>query len=108
MTIAIYGGTGRIGSGVGRRLVARGISPLVLARGKSPGELPKGVRFEAIERTDGKALLKLFQANDVDTVIDIFALGLKNTSAMLEAMGAIGGRYVLLSSVDVYSNYRGQ
>ena len=107
MTIAIYGGTGLIGSGVVRRLVARGISPLVLARGKSPVELPEGVRFEAIERTDGQALLKLFQANDVDTVIDIFALGLKNSSPMLAAMGAIGGRYVLLSSVDVYRNYGG-
>ncbi len=83
----IYGGTGLIGSAVVRRLVARGILPLVLARGKHPVKLPAGVKFEAIDRSDGKALLKLFQDRDVDTVIDIFALGLKNTGPMLEGHG---------------------
>jgi nucleoside-diphosphate-sugar epimerase len=46
-------------------------------------------------------------AHGVDTVVDIFALGLRNTGAVFEAMGKTGGRYVLLSSVDVYANYGG-
>src|SRR3569832_694324 len=98
MTIAVYGGTGFIGSAVVRRL---------LARGKQPVNVPEGARCVAVERTDGARLVEIFQQHGVDTVIDIFALGLKNTGPMLEAMGAIGGRYVLLSSVDVYSNYGG-
>jgi nucleoside-diphosphate-sugar epimerase len=107
MTIAVYGGTGFIGSAVVRRLLARGHRPLVLARGKQPVNVPEGATFVAVERTDGARLVEIFQQHGVDTVIDIFALGLKNTGPMLEAMGAVGGRYVLLSSVDVYSNYGG-
>ena len=107
MTVAVYGGTGFIGSAVVRRLLARGIAPLVLARGKHRVDVPRGASFIAAERDDGRRLVEIFQQHEVDTVIDIFALGLRNSAPMLEAMGAIGGRYVLLSSVDVYSNYAG-
>lgn len=107
MTIAILGGTGFIGPAVARRVLARGQAPLVLARGRHPVALPEGARFETADRMDGRRLVELFQTHDVDTVIDIFALSLKNTAPVLEAMGAVGGRYLLLSSVDVYSNYGG-
>jgi nucleoside-diphosphate-sugar epimerase len=107
MTVAIVGGTGFIGSAVAKRLLARRLSPLVIARGRHPVELPKGATFEAADRRDGAKLVELFHQHDVDTVIDIFALGLRNTAPVLEAMGAVGGRYVLLSSIDVYSNYGG-
>ena len=107
MTVAIVGGTGFIGSAVARRLLARGLAPVVIARGRHPVTLPDGASFEAADRRDGGQLVELFQKYDVDTVIDIFALGLKNTAPVLEAMGAIGGRYLLLSSIDVYSNYGG-
>jgi nucleoside-diphosphate-sugar epimerase len=83
------------------------MTPLVLARGHHPLALPEGARFEPADRMDGRRLVEIFQQHEVDTVIDIFALGLLNTGAVLEAMGAVGGRYVLLSSVDVYSNYGG-
>lgn len=107
MTVAIVGGTGFIGTAVTRRLLARGLAPLVIARGRHPVDLPNGVSFEVADRRDGARLVELFHRHDVDTVIDIFALGLKNTGPVLEAMGAIGGRYLLLSSIDVYSNYGG-
>jgi nucleoside-diphosphate-sugar epimerase len=107
MTIAILGGTGFIGTAVAKRVLARGLTPLVLARGQHPVALPEGARFEPADRMDGRRLVEIFQQHEVDTVIDIFALGLLNTGAVLEAMGAIGGRYLLLSSVDVYSNYGG-
>ena len=107
MTIAILGGTGFIGTAVATRVLARGLTPLVLARGQHPVALPRGARFQAVDRLDGKRLVEIFQQHKVDIVIDIFGLGLLNTGAVLEAMGAVGGRYVLLSSVDVYSNYGG-
>lgn len=107
MTVAIVGGTGFIGSAVARRLKAHGLAPLVIARGRHPVDLPVGATFEAADRRDGARLVELFHKHDVDTVIDIFALGLKNTGPVLEAMGAVGGRYLLLSSIDVYSNYGG-
>jgi len=107
MTVAIVGGTGFIGTAVARRLLARGLAPLVIARGRHPVDLPDGASFVAADRRDGAKLVELFHKHDIDTVIDIFALGLKNTGPVLEAMGAIGGRYLLLSSIDVYSNYGG-
>jgi nucleoside-diphosphate-sugar epimerase len=107
MSVAIIGGTGFIGSAVAERLVTRGLEPVVIARGEHPVALPKGAIFERGDRMDAGRLLEIFRAHKVRTVIDIFALGMLNTRAVFEAMGQIGGRYVLLSSVDVYSNYGG-
>jgi len=107
MTIAILGGTGFVGTAVAHRILARGQQSLAIARGRHAIDLPQGAIFEAADRMDGLRLIELFQRYDVDTVIDIFCLGLKNTAPVLEAMGAVGGRYLLLSSVDVYRNYGG-
>jgi nucleoside-diphosphate-sugar epimerase len=107
MTVAIIGGTGFIGTAAAERLVARGLRPVVIARGEHPVRLPDGAVFERGDRMDGVRLEEIFRAHGVHTVIDIFALGMLNTRAVLEAVAAIGGRYLLLSSVDVYANYGG-
>ena len=107
MTVAIIGGTGFIGTAVAERLVLRGLTPLVVARGEHPLALPKGAVFEPGDRMEGERLGEIFRAHGVDTVVDIFALGMLNTRTVLEAVAEIGARYLLLSSVDVYSNYGG-
>jgi len=107
MTVAIIGGTGFIGTAVAERLVLRGLAPVVVARGEHPVNLPQGAILERGDRLDGARLGEIFEAHGVDTVIDIFALGMLNTRAVMEAVAATGGRYLLLSSVDVYSNYGG-
>ena len=107
MTIAIIGGTGFIGRAVVDRCLARRETPIAIARGQHPVDLPAGVLFEPADRMDRDSLLAIFRRHKVTTVIDIFALGLLNTRAVFEAMAEIGGRYLLLSSVDVYSNYGG-
>ena len=107
MTVAIIGGTGFIGTAVAGRLRQHGLTPIVVARGEHPVDLPEGAVFERGDRMDEARLREIFAAHGVDTVIDIFALGLLNTRAVLEATAATGGRYLLLSSVDVYSNYGG-
>lgn len=107
MSVAVLGGTGFIGTAVVRRLVERGLAPVVVARGQHPVALPDGAIFAAADRMDAARLGEVFAAHDVTTVIDIFALGLLNTRPVLECMAERGGRYLLLSSVDVYSNYGG-
>lgn len=107
MTIAILGGTGFIGRAVAARAVQRGLRPIVLARGEEPVSLPEGAVFERVDRMDGAALSELLDKHQVETLIDIFALGMLNTRAVFEAMAQRGGRYLLLSSVDVYANYGG-
>ncbi|MHA6689959.1 NAD-dependent epimerase/dehydratase family protein [Devosia sp. A449] len=107
MTIAIIGGTGFLGKAVARRLLAHGQDVLAIARGIEPVALPHGVRFEVADRMDTPALIRLLKAHQVSAVIDIFTLSLRNTQSVLDAMAAIGGRYVLVSSTDVYANYGG-
>lgn len=107
MTIAVIGGTGFIGRAVVERALLRGLAPIVVARGQHPVDLPQGAIFEPASRTDTDRLADIFRRHGVDTIIDIFALGLRNTQPVLDAAGAIGGRYLLVSSVDVYSNYGG-
>ncbi len=107
MTIAILGGTGFIGRAVAARAVHRGLRPVVLARGEEPVSLPEGAIFEPVDRMDGAALSAILDKHEVETLIDIFALGMLNTRAVFEAMARRGGRYLLLSSVDVYANYGG-
>lgn len=107
MTIAIIGGTGFIGRAVAERALHWGQTPIVIARGQHPVDLPAGAVFERADRMDAAALLEIFRRHRPDAVIDIFALGMLNTRAVFDAMAEIGGRYLLLSSVDVYSNYGG-
>ena len=107
MTTAIIGGTGFIGRAVAQRAALRGLKPVILARGQHPVDLPPGAVFEPVDRMDRDALVAAFRKHDVDTVIDIYALGLLNTRPVFDAMAQIGGRYLLLSSVDVYANYGG-
>lgn len=107
MTIAIIGGTGFIGSEVAKRLVARGEDTLVVSRGRHPVNLPEGARQVAGDRMDTALIANLLRANGVTGVIDIFALSLRNTQPLLDAVGQTGARYVLVSSTDVYANYGG-
>ena len=107
MTVAIIGGTGFLGTAVAKRLVAHGQDVLVIARGREPVALPQEARFEAADRMDTPAVTRLLKAHGVTAVIDIFTLSLRNTQPVLDAVGAIGGRYVLVSSTDVYANYEG-
>lgn len=107
MTVAVIGGTGFIGSAVADRLVRRGLAPVVVARGEHPVQLPRGAILERGDRMDGERLRQIFSTHKVDTVIDIFCLGMLNTRTVMEAVAETGGRYLLLSSVDVYSNYGG-
>ncbi|MEO8683848.1 MAG: NAD-dependent epimerase/dehydratase family protein [Devosia sp.] len=107
MTVAIVGGTGFLGTAVAKRLVAHGQDVLVIARGREPVALPPEARFEAADRMDRQAITSLLKAHGVTAVIDIFTLSLANTQPVLDAVGAIGGRYVMVSSTDVYANYEG-
>jgi nucleoside-diphosphate-sugar epimerase len=107
MTIAIIGGSGFLGRNVALRLLAHGETPLVVHRGTEPANLPETVRIAHADRTDETALRDLFRPHDVSVVIDIYALSLGNTQAVINAARAVNARYILTSSVDVYANYEG-
>ena len=85
MTIAIIGGSGFLGRNVALRLLAHGETPLVVHRGNEPANLPDAVRIAHADRTDEAALTDLFRQHDVSVVIDIYALSLGNTQAVINA-----------------------
>ncbi|ODT73233.1 MAG: hypothetical protein ABS75_00710 [Pelagibacterium sp. SCN 63-23] len=107
MVTAIVGGSGFLGRNVALRLLAHGERPLVIHRGREHAELPDDVAIGLADRTDEARLVELFRAHDVTHVIDIFALSAANTLPVMRASAAVGARYLLTSSVDVYANYEG-
>ncbi|KKC39289.1 hypothetical protein WH87_03425 [Devosia epidermidihirudinis] len=107
MTVAIVGGSGFLGRHVALRLLAHGEKPLVVHRGNEPANLPDSVIIAHADRENEADLVALFKQHAVTTVIDIFALSLENTRAVISAAQRVGARYLLTSSVDVYCNYEG-
>lgn len=107
MTVAIVGGSGFLGSNVALRLLAHGERALVIHRGNEKPNLPESVVIEHADREDEAALVDIFRRHNVSAVVDIYALSLENTDAVIRAAQKVGARYVLTSSVDVYSNYEG-
>ena len=107
MSIALVGGSGFLGRHIALGLLAHGEKPLVIHRGHEAADLPEAVQIAHADREDGDALQALFRQHAVRVVIDIYALSLENSEAVISAARRAGARYVLTSSVDVYSNYEG-
>ena len=107
MTVAIVSGSGFLGRNVALRLLAHGEKALVIHRGKEQANLPDTVEIAHADRVDEEALVSLFRQHAVTAVVDIYALSVQNTQAVINAAQKVGARYLLTSSVDVYSNYEG-
>jgi nucleoside-diphosphate-sugar epimerase len=107
MSIALVGGSGFLGRNIALRLLAHGEKPLVIHRGNEAPNLPETVAVAHADREDEDALVSIFTQHDVEVVIDVYALSLENTRAVISAAQRVGARYILTSSVDVYSNYEG-
>lgn len=107
MMIAVIGATGFLGTAVVGRALADGHEVLAVSRGIEATRLPDSARFLAADRMDSAAVATLLKEHAVTSVIDIFTLSLRNTTPVIDAAGAVGARYVLVSSTDVYSNYGG-
>lgn len=107
MTIAIVGGGGFLGQQVAARVLAHGLRPLVIHRGLTPTQLPEGALVAHADRADGERLADLFARHEVTAVVDIFALTLASSLPVMHATALQGARYVLTSSIDVYTNYAG-
>lgn len=106
MTVLLLGGNGFIGSAVTRSLVGKGTAVVSVSRTDRNSTQP-GVVFARADRSDLEAIRALIAANRVDIVIDIVAFTEASTRPLLQALAGCIGRYVLVSSCDVYRNYGG-
>jgi putative NADH-flavin reductase len=67
MKIAVYGGTGRVGSAVVAEAASRGHDVVALSRNESRNELPAGAVWQQGDAADPGSVAKL--ATDVDAIV---------------------------------------
>lgn len=101
--IILLGGGGFIGNSLARVVQINGGDVLVLNRtGYCTVE---GIQASSVDRNDTKEIIRAAQGFGADTLIDMIAFEAPDTVALLEALAGNIGRYVLISSCDVYAAF---
>jgi nucleoside-diphosphate-sugar epimerase len=97
MRVLILGGSGFIGSRV----------PAALARLGHEGLIVSRTSKRAADRRDPASVARVAEAERCDALIDMIAYEPASTIALRDALAGKIGRYVLISSADVYRAYGG-
>jgi nucleoside-diphosphate-sugar epimerase len=105
MRALVLGGGGFIGPHVAAALLRAGHEPIVVTR-RGDHAAP-GVECVAGDRADAAAFARLAAARGCDALIDMIAYEPTSTIALRDALAGRIGRYLLVSSADVYRNYGG-
>lgn len=103
-TALILGAGGFIGTAVATAFARSGAAVIGAARGQRDAG-KEGCEFVQLDRSDSAAVVTLIRDRKVDVVVDMAAYTLSGTQPLLESLGPLGLRYLLLSSADVYRNY---
>jgi nucleoside-diphosphate-sugar epimerase len=102
MRVLVIGGTGLIGRGIVKHLLARGADVKVFNRGKCDGaSLPADVRGVLGDRNDAAALSAVAKAN-FDVVIDMVCFRNEQVTAAVAAFGDNCRHYIFCSTVCTY------
>lgn len=96
--VLIVGGNGFIGPRVAHALGRLGHEALTVAR--QGGD-------RVADRNDPGSIARLVRDECCNVLIDLIAYDLTSTKALHDAVTGLIGRYVLVSSADVYRNYGG-
>ncbi len=99
----LLGGGGFIGSALARTLVKAGNTVLVLNR--AGGSMVPNVQVLAGDRSRPGEVLAAAKRFGADIVIDMIAFEEADTLALLDRLAGQVGRYVLISSCDVYAAF---
>lgn len=105
LRVLVIGANGFIGTPLLRHLSARGAEVHALHRGQGPA--PVLGTIVTCDRNDTDRLRALVDRERFDVVIDVIAMTLTESEPVLEVLRGRIGRYVLISSGDVYRNYEG-
>jgi nucleoside-diphosphate-sugar epimerase len=101
--IMLLGGGGFIGNALARTLVKAGNAVLVLNR--TGGSMVPDVRVSVVDRSRPDEVLAAAKRFGADIVIDMIAFEEADTLALLDRLAGRIGRYVLISSCDVYAAF---
>lgn len=102
MRILILGGTSFIGPWVVRSLVDAGHTVTVFHRGSTTATLPDGVRHILGNRAGLPEFRSQFLDVMPDAVIDMLAMTEKSARMVVQTLGSIAARLIVVSSCDVY------
>jgi nucleoside-diphosphate-sugar epimerase len=105
MRILILGGTRFIGPFVVRELLAGGHTITLFHRGESEADLPTSIAHIHGERAKIGAVGRMFRRLAPDAVIDMSAYSETDAKGAIDAVRDGVGRYVVISSMDVYRTY---
>jgi nucleoside-diphosphate-sugar epimerase len=101
-TVLVIGGTRNLGYDLVLALRAAGSRPTVLNRGRTPDELPPDVERLRADRTDGRAFAAALGGRTFDAVVDTTLYDGAAAAAVVSELAARTGRYVWLSTGQVY------
>ncbi|MBK8020246.1 MAG: NAD-dependent epimerase/dehydratase family protein [Chloroflexi bacterium] len=102
MNILILGGTRNIGHFLTHRLVADGHRVAVLNRGRTPDELPVSVERLVADRTERSQLEQVLRGRTFDVVVDNALYKASEAEMSIELLRGRAGRYIFLSTGQVY------
>jgi nucleoside-diphosphate-sugar epimerase len=100
LRVLLVGGGGFIGSRVAAALVAAGHTVSVLSRGHAP--LPPGCESVVADRGDAGSIAHALEGRRFDLTVDFHAMDAADVERLLTVPYAALGRYVMISSGQVY------
>lgn len=102
MRILVLGGTGFMGKPLCQMLATQGHDLAVFSRGENKPDLPAGAVHIKGDRFDLSAVAPEIDSFGAETLIDMFAMTAKGDLPVFEFFSERVGRYVMISSCDVY------
>lgn len=105
MNVLILGAGGFIGTSVAGALRNQNVQPISAARTPKRGDSNPAERWVKLDRRDVTDVIDTVRRARIDTVIDMIAFSASELIPLLPALRGNIGRYVLISSCDVYQHY---
>jgi nucleoside-diphosphate-sugar epimerase len=102
MRSLIIGGTRNLGPSIVQALLRQGHSVAVFNRGQTPDDLPAEVERLRGNRTDREQLKRALASREFDVVVDTTLYTAAEAEAVVEVFAERAGRYVFLSTGQVY------
>src|SRR5262245_50694637 len=106
MKVLVVGGTGVIGTGIVKHLLARGASVTVFSRGhrREPDGTPvEGLTQVTGDRWNRAAFESAFEGSHFDAVIDMMCFSPEGAESSVRAFGGRCEHFVFCSTVCTYS-----
>lgn len=104
MRILILGSSGPIGRAIAKSARSAGAEIVGVSRSPAAGDGPEHIHLVA-DRSNPRSIRDLIRDRQIDIVIDVVAYTPETTHALLSELDGAVGRYLLVSSCDVFRNY---